>query len=158
MKETFESKLNRLIFSGVAPVTAERFYLKSNLIKFFKNWHPDEEVQELIKESDDYKSSRDSLLDKNRKLSNKVTIMQRELNELRDKLLKKKYYVGLRSIEDNNVITDYLWEDLRFYPCFEKSSYAITLEELEKRTNGTLVKREGNSYWINPIIELESAE
>ena len=50
---------------------------------------------------------------------------------------EQKYYIGLKSIADDGV-TDYLWEDLRFYPCFEKSPYALTLEELEKVTNEQL--------------------
>lgn len=34
----FEEHLNKLIFNGVAPVTDEKFYLKSNLVNYFKDW------------------------------------------------------------------------------------------------------------------------
>lgn len=172
MKETFESKLNRLIFNGVAPVTEEKFYLKSNLIKFFKNWHPDEELQELVEELDNYKGGNKNILDTNRKLSNEVVDLKRELNTLKNKLPEKKYYVGLRNIEDTNVISGYLWEDLRFYPCFEKSEYSLTLKELETLSNEKLARNVRfddsteiglvgdiiDGYWINPLIILIGVE
>lgn len=82
---------------------------------------------------------------------------------------EQKYYIGLKSVADDGV-TDYLWEDLRFYPCFEKSPYALTLEELEKVTNEQLARYVGwddateiglvgeivDYYWVNPLIKLEA--
>ena len=78
---------------------------------------------------------------------------------------EQKYYVGLKSLLDEDVITDFLWEDHRFYPCFEKSSYAITKSELAKIQNGTLYREFVKEFlsdsplkttreWINPMIEL----
>lgn len=80
-------------------------------------------------------------------------------------MTEKKYYVGLKSLNDDDVITDFLWEDNRFYPCFQKSAYAVTKSELAKIQNGALyeiVNEEwecgGGFYepreWINPLIEL----
>lgn len=56
-------------------------------------------------------------------------------------MTEKKYYVGLKSLNDDDVITDFLWEDNRFYPCFQKSAYAITKSELAKIQNGALYKQ-----------------
>lgn len=78
---------------------------------------------------------------------------------------EQKYYVGLKSLLDDDIITDFLWEDHRFYPCFEKSSYAITKSELAKIQNGTLYREFVKEFlsdsplkttreWINPMIEL----
>ncbi|ABG21663.1 gp120 (endogenous virus) [Lactococcus phage KSY1] len=53
---------------------------------------------------------------------------------------EQKYYVGLTSLLDENITTSYLWKDLHFYPCFEKSSYTITLKELELLTNEKLAR------------------
>jgi hypothetical protein len=78
---------------------------------------------------------------------------------------EQKYYVGLKSLLDEDIITDFLWEDHRFYPCFEKSSYAITKSELAKIQNGALYHEFCKEFlsdspfkttreWINPMIEL----
>lgn len=78
---------------------------------------------------------------------------------------EQKYYVGLKSLLDDDIITDFLWEDHRFYPCFEKSSYAITKSELAKIQNGTLYREFVKEFlsdsplkttreWINPMIKL----
>ena len=78
---------------------------------------------------------------------------------------EQKYYVGLKSLLDDDIITDFLWEDHRFYPCFKKSSYAITKSELAKIQNGTLYREFVKEFlsdspfkttreWINPMIEL----
>lgn len=56
-------------------------------------------------------------------------------------MTEKKYYVGLKSLNDDDVITDFLWEDNLFYPCFQKSAYAITKSELAKIQNGALYKQ-----------------
>lgn len=80
-------------------------------------------------------------------------------------MTEKKYYVGLRSINDKDVITDFLWEDHRFYPCFEKSAYALTKKEIAQIQDGvlyTVIEEEwecgGGFYepveWINPLIKL----
>lgn len=78
---------------------------------------------------------------------------------------EQKYYVGLKSLIDEDIITDFLWKDHRFYPCFEKSSYAITKSELAKIQNGALYREFVKEFlsdspfkttreWINPMIEL----
>ena len=80
---------------------------------------------------------------------------------------EQKYYVGLRSLIDEDAITDFLWEDYRFYPCFEKSSYAITKSELAKIQNGSLYISDTTAHlmgektdflsdieWVNPMIKL----
>lgn len=78
---------------------------------------------------------------------------------------EQKYYVGLKSLLDEDIITDFLWEDHRFYPCFEKSSYAITKSELTEIKNGALYREFVKEFlsdspfkttreWINPMIEL----
>lgn len=78
---------------------------------------------------------------------------------------EQKYYVGLKSLLDDDIITDFLWEDHRFYPCFEKSSYAITKSELAEIKNGALYREFVKEFlsdspfkttreWINPMIEL----
>lgn len=78
---------------------------------------------------------------------------------------EQKYYIGLKSLLDEDVITDFLWEDHRFYPCFEKSSYAITKSELAKIQNGALYREFTKEFlsdspfkttreWVNPIIKL----
>lgn len=61
---TFEEKLNRIISNGVAPVTCEPFYLKSNLLKFFSEWKSKEEVDAIGKDLVDRLIQRnDELLD-----------------------------------------------------------------------------------------------
>ena len=80
---------------------------------------------------------------------------------------EQTYYVGLRSLIDEDAITDFLWEDYRFYPCFEKSSYAITKSELAKIQNGSLYIADTTAHlmgektdflsdieWVNPMIKL----
>lgn len=78
---------------------------------------------------------------------------------------EQKYYIGLKSLLDEDVITDFLWEDHRFYPCFEKPSYAITKSELAKIQNGALYREFTKEFlsdssfkttreWINPMIKL----
>lgn len=87
---------------------------------------------------------------------------------------EQKYYVGLKSLIDENVITHFLWKDHRFYPGFEKSSYSFTKLELAEIKNGTFYKKadycefmelppdwemndKNNKWlceWINPLIEL----
>ena len=83
-----------------------------------------------------------------------------------------KYYVGLTSLLDETITTSYLWKDLHFYPCFEKSSYAITLKELELLTNEKLARFVGyddqteiklvgeivDNYWVNPLLKLTPVE
>lgn len=61
---TFEEKLSRIISNGVAPVTCEPFYLKSNLLKFFSEWKSKEEVDAIGKDLVDRLIQRnDELLD-----------------------------------------------------------------------------------------------
>ena len=80
---------------------------------------------------------------------------------------EQKYYVGLKSLSDEDIITAFLWEDHRFYPCFEKSIYAITKSELAKIQNGALYIADTTAHlmgektdflsdieWINPMIKL----
>ena len=80
---------------------------------------------------------------------------------------EQKYYVGLKSLLDDDIITDFLWEDHCFYPCFEKSSYAITKSELAKIQNGALYIADTTAHlmeektdflsdieWVNPMIKL----
>lgn len=80
-------------------------------------------------------------------------------------MTEKKYYVGLKSLNDDDIITDFLWEDHQFYPCFKKSSYAITKSELAKIQNGALYYTTieewecgGGFYepreWVNPLVKL----
>lgn len=80
-------------------------------------------------------------------------------------MTEKKYYVGLKSLNDEGIITDFLWKDHRFYPCFEKSAYAITKSELAKIQDGALYIAFFKEFlsdssfkttreWINPLIEL----
>ena len=85
---------------------------------------------------------------------------------------EQKQYVGLVCPTDDEVVTSYLWEDGYFYPCFIKSSYAVTLKELESVTNEKLARFVGyddqteiklvgeivEDYWINPLIELVPVE
>lgn len=87
---------------------------------------------------------------------------------------KQKYYVGLKSLIDENVITHFLWKDHCFYRGFEKSRYSFTKLELAEIKDGTFYKKadycefmelppdwEMNDKndkwlceWINPLIEL----
>lgn len=78
---------------------------------------------------------------------------------------EQKYYVGLKSLLDEDTITDFLWEDHRFYPCFEKSAYAITKSELATIQDGALYREFIKEFlsdspfkttreWINPMIKL----
>lgn len=61
---TFEEKLGKIISNGVAPVTCEPFYLKSNLLKFFSEWKSKEEVDAIGKDLVDMLIQRnDELLD-----------------------------------------------------------------------------------------------
>ncbi|ARE21261.1 MAG: hypothetical protein L0L20_10545 [Lactococcus lactis] len=84
---------------------------------------------------------------------------------------EKKYYVGLKSLNDSNTTSHFLWKDHRFYPCFEKSSYAIAKSELAQIMGGAIYKRAGENFvregstdvyddneWINPLIELVPVE
>ena len=50
-----------------------------------------------------------------------------------------KYYVCLISLIDNEVVSHYLWKDLRFYPGFEKPEYLFTMEQIRKIGNGALI-------------------
>ena len=50
-----------------------------------------------------------------------------------------KYYVCLISLIDNEVVSHYLWKDLRFYPGFEKPEYSFTMEQIRKIGNGALI-------------------
>lgn len=56
-------------------------------------------------------------------------------------MTEKKYYVGLKSLNDEGIITDFLWKDHQFYPCFEKSAYALTKKEISDIQDGTLYKQ-----------------
>lgn len=47
---TFKEKLDRIMFNGVAPITCEPIYLKSNLLKFFSDWKSKEEVDAIDKQ------------------------------------------------------------------------------------------------------------
>ena len=80
-------------------------------------------------------------------------------------MTEKKYYVGLKSLNGDDIITDFLWEDHRFYPCFEKPAYALTKSELAKIQDGALYREfvkeflsdspfETTRDWINPLIKL----
>lgn len=85
---------------------------------------------------------------------------------------EKKYYISLKSVANDTVITHFLWEDLSFYPCFEKSKYSLTLKELETLSNEKLARNVRfddsteiglvgkilDGYWINPLIILIGAE
>ena len=53
---------------------------------------------------------------------------------------EQKYYVGLKSLIDENVITHFLWKDHCFYPGFEKSSYSLTKSELAENMDGKLYR------------------
>jgi hypothetical protein len=50
----FEEGLDKLIFNGIAPIINEKFYLKSNLLRYFKNWHSDEQFQKLLEQNADW--------------------------------------------------------------------------------------------------------
>lgn len=85
---------------------------------------------------------------------------------------EQRYYVGLVRPTDDEVVTSYLWEDGYFYPCFNKPSYAITLEALETFSNERLTRFVGyddqteiklvgeivEDYWINPLVKLTPVE
>ena len=85
---------------------------------------------------------------------------------------KQKYYVGLVNPSDEDVVTGYLWKDCCFYPCFEKSSYSLTLKELETASDEKLARFVGSDdeteielvgkiidvYWVNPLIKLVPVE
>ncbi|MFK4953610.1 hypothetical protein [Lactococcus garvieae] len=91
---------------------------------------------------------------------------------------EKKYYVGLKSLIDENIITHFLWKDYRFYPGFEKSSHSFTKSELAEIRDGALYKKADYCEfmelppdwimnnkedkwlceWINPLIELVPVE
>lgn len=87
-------------------------------------------------------------------------------------MIEQKYYVGLISPLDEDVVTDYLWRDVRFYPCFEKPSYTVTLKKLEELTNEKLARYVAcddateiglvgeivDGFWINPLIKLVPVE
>lgn len=88
------------------------------------------------------------------------------------KVKEKKYLIGLKDIADENTITHYLWKDMKFYPCFEKSENALTLNELAELTDNKLAKDVGyddlselesvgdivDYFWVNPIIKLVPVE
>lgn len=84
---TFEEKLNRIISNGVAPVTCEPFYLKSNLLKFFSEWKSKEEVDAIGKDLVDMLIQRnDELLDSfkdNKHLKKQLVRHEKAIKEFR---------------------------------------------------------------------------
>ena len=68
-------------------------------------------------------------------------------------MTEEKYYVGLKSLNDDDIITDFLWEDHRLYPCFEKPAYALTKSELAKIQDGALYKQ----TWALPFEWLSNS-
>ena len=84
----------------------------------------------------------------------------------------QKYYVGLKSLIDENVITHFLWKDHCFYRGFEKSKCSFTKSEFADIMDGALYKPENHHdcmwtfdcrgycrpEWINPLIALVPTE